>query len=234
MAKLKGNNISVLVSLLCCAQLFADSTNLQVKAQSSADLSNDKVRTLLKGGIEKHHKGDDSGAEKNFREALKLDSTNANAHYNLAALEEARGELGAALTEYRQVLRYNPNDQSVISAIHELEASTNNHAAIQEKTVLKAHTQQDSLLPSADAFATLPDFPPRAPARAGLNATRFVSSTQMNSERNPQSTELALATDHNSTGGSMHALRSFGASFIRASMMYGRPVDTCACPILRF
>jgi tetratricopeptide (TPR) repeat protein len=234
MANLKRENVFLFLSLLCCAQLCSHSTNLEVKAQSSANASKDKVTTLLRGGIEKHHQGDDSGAEKNFREALKLDAANVNAHYNLAALEEARGEVGAALSEYRQVLRYNPNDQSVISAIHELEASTDNHATIQEKTALKAHTQQDSLLPSQDAFATLPDFPPRAPARGGLNSTRFVSSTQMNNMRNPQSTNLALATERNSTGGSMHALRSFGASFIRASLTYGRPVDTCACPILRF
>jgi tetratricopeptide (TPR) repeat protein len=231
MAISKGRRVSVLVPLLCC--VFSYSMNLQVKAQSATSSSSAKVSTLLRGGIEKHHQGDDSGAEKNFREALKLDASNANAHYNLAALSEARGELGAALDEYRQVLRYNPHDQTVITAIHELEASTSHQSAIREKTVLKAHTQQDSLLPSVDAFATLPDFPPRAPARGGLNSDRLLSSTQMNSVH-PQSTTLAVATERKSTGGSMHALRSFGSSFIRASMMYGRPVDTCACPILRF
>jgi tetratricopeptide (TPR) repeat protein len=241
MAKLKGTNLPLLLSILCCAQL---TLNLEsVEAQSSSEPSKDKVTTLLKGGIERHQKGDDKGAEKNFREALRLDSANANAHYNLAALAEAHGEVGTALNEYRQVLRYNPNDQTVITAIHELEASQTSHAAVTERTRLTGHASQDSLLPSADAFSTgLSEFPPLAPTRGSLNgngnanATRLASSAQSDTVHNPRSTNLALASDrNNNTGGSMHAFRSFGMQFLRASLMYGgRPVDTCACPILRF
>jgi len=248
MAKLKGKNLPLLLSILCCAQL---ALNLEsARAQSSSEPSKDKVTTLLKGGIERHQKGDDKGAEKNFREALRLDSANANAHYNLAALAEAHGEVGTALNEYRQVLRYNPNDQTVITAIHELEASKSNGAAVTERTRLTGHASEDSLLPSADAFSTgLSEYPPLAPARGTLNgnasATRLASSAQSNTVHNPRSTNLALATDrnnfdqnlnrNNNTGGSMHAFRSFGMQFLRASLMYGsRPVDTCACPILRF
>jgi len=250
MAKSKGTNLPVLLSFLCCTQLTLNTASVPVSAQTASSSEPEKITTLLKGGIQKHQKGDDSGAEKNFREAIRLDSASANAHYNLAALSEAHGELGTALNEYRQVLRYNPNDQAAITAIHELEARTGPHAAIAERTRLKGHATQDSLLPSADAFATnLSDYPPLAPARGGLsgnslngnvNTTRLASSTQFNTVHNPRSTNLALATDRdnlarNNTGGSMHAFRTIGMSFLRASLMYGgRPVDTCACPILRF
>jgi tetratricopeptide (TPR) repeat protein len=251
MAKLKGTNLPVLLSFLCCAQVALNSASMPVKAQSAPDSNKEKVTTLLKGGIQKHQSGDDAGAEKNFREALRIDSANANAHYNLAALAEAHGERDTALKEYRQVLRYSPKDQSVITAIHELEASTGHQAAVSERTRLQGHAAQDSLLPSADAFATnLSDYPPLAPARGSLgtntlngNANRngLVSSTQFNTLRNQQPTNLALATDQdngnrNKTGGgSMHAFRVIGMGVLRAGLMYGgRPVDTCACPILRF
>ncbi len=56
-----------------------------------------------------------------FKKVLSLDSRNADAHYNLGAIAEARGDASQALNEYRQASQLNPQDQEFRDAVAQIE-----------------------------------------------------------------------------------------------------------------
>ncbi|MBU6450666.1 MAG: tetratricopeptide repeat protein [Cyanobacteria bacterium REEB67] len=52
-------------------------------------------------------------AEQAFRKIISNDPNNADAYYNLGVIAEGRGDLKAALADYRQAQRINPQDQDL-------------------------------------------------------------------------------------------------------------------------
>src|SRR5271154_17117 len=125
-AGLKGS-ISTSTPALAKASLRIQRPNI------TQSLPSEQVKNLLKGGIEKHKRGDDKGAQHDFKEALNIDPANANGHFNLAVLEEARGESASALEDYRDALRANPGDHAIISAISQLEHAKQSQPVFQER-----------------------------------------------------------------------------------------------------
>jgi Flp pilus assembly protein TadD len=53
-------------------------------------------------------KGDRDGAIAEYREALRLNSSNPLAHYDLGVALEKKGDLAGALQEYRAAYELNP------------------------------------------------------------------------------------------------------------------------------
>jgi tetratricopeptide (TPR) repeat protein len=201
---------------------------LRIARPHSDQVQIQDATALLKGGIEKHRNGDDQGAEADFQQALKLDPANANAHFNLAALEEGRGEIAAALEEYHATLRYDPSDQSALAAINQLEGAGHGQSEFQETHLLRGSAQESSLLPSASAFAN--------PTGASVNtpvASNTLSAKASTKQPKPK-------------GGTMRALKAVGLIALKTAVavsnsgaMYaGRTgvgtgtVDTCACNTL--
>jgi tetratricopeptide (TPR) repeat protein len=191
-----------------------------------------QVKNLLKGGIEKHKRGDDKGAEHDFKEALNIDPGNANGHFNLAVLEEARGESSSALEDYRDALRANPGDQSIIAAISQLENAQQSQPVFQEKHIFEGRALQNMFTPSPGIIASQSEYPPLAPMRGTLNSRAFIANANINSAGH---NTLAVATTAQQTeqSGTMHALRSIGMGVFHAALSSSH-VDMCACPILHF
>ncbi len=192
---------------------------------------------LIKAGVEKHRLGLDIEAEAKFREALSCDPTNANAHFNLAALAEGRGDRAAALDQYRSALALDPADQSTISAIHELEASVENRSLFKEPNLFQGRSVQAMFSGSTNILADQSEFPPTAPQRGRLTAYPFHSG--ITSSAPLISSVSSASRSSNNQSHTMHTLANIGIGVLSASLsrslFSGRPMlDTCACPILHF
>jgi len=191
--------------------------------------SHAQATALLKAGIERHQKGDDDGAMLLFHQAIVLDPSNSDAHFDFAAIEEARGQIGAAIANYQAVLENNPNDQTAIAAINQLQVAVHAPSNFQNTPVLKGVAHETSLLPSANAFAP-PQLMSETPGAA-------VTTNKFKQPKPPKS-----------KGGTMRALKTIGSIALKTAvaasqsglMYYGRAgvgvptgtVDTCACNTL--
>lgn len=80
-----------------------------------------RARTYLKEGARLHRIGEYAEAERLFREAIALDPRNADGFFNLGALAEGRGDLIAALSQYRAGLTIQPNDGALKEAVQAIE-----------------------------------------------------------------------------------------------------------------
>jgi cytochrome c-type biogenesis protein CcmH/NrfG len=67
-------------------------------------------------GLQAHAAGNPTAAENFFRQALKLDSKNIDAYYNLGALAEERGDYTEALQDYQNGMHIDPSDQDLKTA----------------------------------------------------------------------------------------------------------------------
>jgi tetratricopeptide (TPR) repeat protein len=201
------------------------SDSFRIARPVSTQMNQVEATTFLKGGIVKHQNGDDQGAMLDFQQAVNLDPSNSDAHFNLAAIEEARGEIGPALAEYRAVLQYNPNDQSAIAAVNQLQVAVAGQSNFQEKPVLQGSARETSLLPSANAFA-----PPlmQGAAGAAVNTPQPILNAKASKTKQPKT-----------KGGTLRALKAIGSIALKTAvaasnsglMYYGGAgaVDTCAC-----
>lgn len=69
-------------------------------------------------------------AEKLFEEVLRLDSKNADAHFNLGAIKEWHSDLPGALAHYRAAAALKPNDREIADAVHAVEYKIKNKPAL--------------------------------------------------------------------------------------------------------
>ncbi len=72
---------------------------------------------LLRQALQKYSQGNTTDAEKIFRQVLVLDPHNVDADFNLGAIAEARGDLGAASNHYRIALAESPEDNDIRDAL---------------------------------------------------------------------------------------------------------------------
>jgi tetratricopeptide (TPR) repeat protein len=85
----------------------------------------DASTAMLKRATDLYTKGDTAEAERMFQKVLTLDSRNADAHYNLGAIAEARGDVAQALNAYRMASQINPNDKDFRDAVAQIERKQN-------------------------------------------------------------------------------------------------------------
>ncbi len=85
----------------------------------------DATTAMLKRATDLYTKGDTAEAERMFKKVLTLDSRNADAHYNLGAIAEARGDVAQALNAYRMASQINPNDKDFRDAVAQIERKQN-------------------------------------------------------------------------------------------------------------
>lgn len=85
----------------------------------------DASTAMLKRATDLYTKGDTAEAERMFKKVLTLDSRNADAHYNLGAIAEARGDVAQALNAYRMASQINPNDREFRDAVAQIERKQN-------------------------------------------------------------------------------------------------------------
>lgn len=86
-----------------------------------AATSTDAATSMLKRATDLYAKGNTSEAERMFKKVLTVDSRNADAHYNLGAIAESRGDISTALNEYRAASQLNPNDGEFKDAVAQIE-----------------------------------------------------------------------------------------------------------------
>jgi tetratricopeptide (TPR) repeat protein len=234
---LTGSCLILFIQTSCVTPAFSQmpygapsdpSDSFRIARPVSTQMNQVEATTFLKGGIVKHQNGDDQGAMLDFQQAVNLDPSNSDAHFNLAAIEEARGEIGPALAEYRAVLQYNPNDQSAIAAVNQLRVAVAGQSNFQEKPVLQGSARETSLLPSANAFA-----PPlmQGAAGAAVNAPQPILNAKASKTKQPKPPKTK--------GGTLRALKAIGSIALKTAvaasnsglMYYGGAgaVDTCAC-----
>ncbi len=103
---------------------------------------NDAATAMLKRATEKYSSGDTAEAERMFKKVLTLDSRNADAHYNLGAIAEARGDTAVALNEYRTASQINPNDQDLKDAVVQIERKQASDRAAQAEQQRQKDDQQ--------------------------------------------------------------------------------------------
>jgi Tfp pilus assembly protein PilF len=80
---------------------------------------------MLKRATDLYTRGETAEAERIFKKVLTLDSRNADAHFNLGAIAEARGDVRQALGEYRMASQINPTDKEFREAIVQIERREN-------------------------------------------------------------------------------------------------------------
>jgi len=216
------------------AQDTTNSLRIQ-RPHPQSQFNRDQATLLLRGGIQKHSAGDDLEAEKDFQEALKLDPTNADVHFNLAAIEEGRGEIAAALEDYRATLKSSPGDQAALHAIIQLEEKKADQSTFHETPVLSGRAQESSLVSGASAFAT-----------EGAQNVALPHALSGNANIQTLNAKAEETKSAKSKGGTLRAFKHVGifalktaavAASSSGSAYYrrgigGQPVDTCACNTL--
>lgn len=85
----------------------------------------DAATAMLKRATDLYTRGETAEAERMFKKVLTLDSRNADAHFNLGAIAEARGDVTRALSEYRMASQINPSDNEFRDAIAQIERKQN-------------------------------------------------------------------------------------------------------------
>lgn len=83
--------------------------------------SSDAATAMLKRATDLYSAGNAAEAERMFKKVLSLDSRNADAHYNLGAIAESRGDNAQALNEYRIASQLNPHDPELKDALAQIE-----------------------------------------------------------------------------------------------------------------
>ncbi len=87
--------------------------------------SGDAATAMLKRATDLYSRGETAEAERMFKKVLAVDSRNADAHYNLGAIAEARGDSAQALNEYRIASQISPSDPELKAAVDQIERKQN-------------------------------------------------------------------------------------------------------------
>lgn len=103
---------------------------------------NDAATAMLKRATDMYSRGETAEAERMFKKVLTLDSRNADAHYNLGAIAESRGDTAQALNEYRIASQINPDDQELKEAVAQIERKHNADRIAQAEQQRQKNEQQ--------------------------------------------------------------------------------------------
>ncbi len=108
---------------------------LKALAPVQDDSREREVEALFDDAKEQHFLGNNAEAERLFKEVLKLDPKNADAHFNLGAVLEWQKRIDEALDHYKAAQALRPSDQEIAQATRALaEKSQENARALSEKT----------------------------------------------------------------------------------------------------
>jgi tetratricopeptide (TPR) repeat protein len=77
----------------------------------------DKTKMALREALELYSQGKVDQAESAFKRVLAADKQNADANFNLGAIEEGKGNLNDALRYYKQAQKTSPNDSDINGAV---------------------------------------------------------------------------------------------------------------------
>jgi|GEM_PF-4026919 len=83
----------------------------------SIDEAPDATKAILVRAVEKYSAGQMAEAAALFQRVLAVDANNADAHYNLGAIDEQQGKLSEALSHYQIAARHNPHDKDFSEAV---------------------------------------------------------------------------------------------------------------------
>lgn len=84
----------------------------------SREAAGQHINELLRQGLKEYSDNRFSDAQKTFGKVLELDGRNSNAMYNLAAIDEKRGDLYGALRKYELALSFNPDDAELQNTVN--------------------------------------------------------------------------------------------------------------------
>ncbi len=115
----------------------------------------ERVKDLLRKAIAYHGAGNNSMAEKTFRQVLQIDPGNSDAHFSLGALAEARGDLEGADQHYKAALKASPDDTEIQQAAAAVEGKMRDRqqAAEQQREVAQQEQQRQELKKLSDSAA---------------------------------------------------------------------------------
>lgn len=106
----------------------------------------DAATAMLKRATDLYSAGNTAEAERMFKKVLSLDSRNADAHYNLGAIAESRGDTAQALNEYRIASQLSPNDAELKDALAQIERKQSSEKLAQaEQQRQKEEQHRESL-----------------------------------------------------------------------------------------
>lgn len=89
-----------------------------------------------------YHNGKYPEAERLFKEVVRLDPRNADAHFNLGAIAEWRGDLTGAVRAYRTALALKPQDREIARAILEVEVKDEQRSTARAKEEENRHQSE--------------------------------------------------------------------------------------------
>lgn len=102
----------------------------------------DSATAMLKRATDLYSKGKTGEAEAVFKKVVAIDSQNADAHFNLGAIAESRGDTQTALREYRIASQINPADPELRDAVAQIERKQNADRVAQDSERQQREAQQ--------------------------------------------------------------------------------------------
>ncbi|MGB3765584.1 MAG: tetratricopeptide repeat protein, partial [Phormidesmis sp.] len=99
--------LSAVLSVSLGVTVLSSSASAQTVGHSAATLKN---RELLQQGISAQAAGNYAAAETAYREAIRLDSTDAVAYYNLGNALADQSKVEAAIAAYQTAIQLDPNN----------------------------------------------------------------------------------------------------------------------------
>ncbi len=93
----------------------------------------EEISVLLAEGVELYRHKRGMQAQEKFEQVLRLDSQNAQAHFNLGIIEETMGNFVEALSSYKQAAQKEPDNKEYLDAV----AATEKKASTQARLVGK-------------------------------------------------------------------------------------------------
>lgn len=84
----------------------------------SREAAGQHINELLRQGLKEYSDNRFSDAQRTFSKVLELDGRNSNAMYNLAAIDEKKGDLYGALRKYELALSFNPDDVELQNTVN--------------------------------------------------------------------------------------------------------------------
>jgi hypothetical protein len=105
------------------------------RADLSAQKAGQQINELLKQGLKDYSDGHYAEAAKTFNKVLEIDSRNSNAMYNLAAIDEKRGDLASALRKYELALSFSPNDAELKNTVNSVRRELSSSRAYRDRNL---------------------------------------------------------------------------------------------------
>jgi tetratricopeptide (TPR) repeat protein len=155
--------------------------------------SGDAEKETLRNAMRLYSQGRTDEAEKQFRKALSINKNSSDAYYNLGVIDEAKGDLQGALSNYRSASRINPADTDLANAISGVETKLQDKVTadqhqkqVQQQAALEQQQQRktDSLKQMISEAAT---------AYKGGNYDKAISNLQYVSQQAPNDADVLYA-----------------------------------------